>query len=191
MVTKKDLKKNKKEKILKVISSYVDDLMQLEITISNKITGEVKETNASNFLKDIGSMLINRDWGYSKMFNEIFLEQFMKPFIPEKTYNVLAFLILNRDKENCIFATAEVIAKHCNTSLKMVRIVLKDLINSKGITKIQNGVYQLNLDAIFSGKTTARKEAKDKFTKDFKFSFIEKERRTTNTNQRALRKKAN
>ncbi|TKX33282.1 hypothetical protein CQA75_08345 [Campylobacter taeniopygiae] len=165
--------------------------MQLEITISNKITGEVKETNASNFLKDIGSMLINRDWGYSKMFNEIFLEQFMKPFIPEKTYNVLAFLILNRDKENCIFATAEVIAKHCNTSLKMVRIVLKDLINSKGITKIQNGVYQLNLDAIFSGKTTARKEAKDKFTKDFKFSFIEKERRTTNTNQRALRKKAN
>ncbi|WP_454468892.1 replication/maintenance protein RepL [Campylobacter jejuni] len=188
MIAKKDLKKNKKQRILKVISSYVDDLMQLEITINNKITGEVKETNASNFLKDIGSMLINRDWGYSKMFNEIFLEQFMKPFIPEKTYNILAFLILNRDKENCIFATAETIAKHCNTSLKMVRIVLKDLINSKGIIKIQNGVYQINLDAIFSGKTTARKEAKDKFTKDFKFSFIEKEKGTRNTNQRVLRK---
>lgn len=123
------------------------------------------------------------------MFNEIFLEQWIKPFMPEKTYNVISFLLLNRDRENCIFATAETIAKHCDTTLITTQRILKDLIASQGIKKIQNGVYQINLDAIFSGKASAREQAKIKFTKDFKYTCDKIKQESANQKQRIARNK--
>ena len=103
-----------------------------------------------------------------KMFYENFLNQWIKPFLPEKTFNILSFLIVNMDKENCVFATAEIIAKNCDTTLLTAQKILKGLMTSGGITKIRNGVYQINTDCIFKGSHNQRVKAKEKFSKPFK-----------------------
>ncbi|TKX28265.1 hypothetical protein CQA38_08440 [Campylobacter sp. MIT 12-5580] len=127
-----------------------------------------------------------RDFNFMKMFDK-FLEVAIKPFMPEKTFNVLNFIILNADENNCIFSTAEMISKYCNTTLLTTQKILRELIKTGFIKKIQNGVYQINADILFRGSAKKRQLVKQKFEEKPKYTLAEKKEETKKTKQKARR----
>lgn len=109
--------------------------------------------------------IVERDANFMKMWIKSFLEQAIQPFMAEKTFEILSFLILNADKDNCIIETIKTIAKKCETTEFTVQRTLAKLIETGFLIKVRNGVYQINTDTLWRGTHSSRQAAKEKFTK--------------------------
>lgn len=148
------------QKLAKIRSTWNDK----ELWCLNKKTGETEKIDIDIFIG-----LTMRDTGFFKMFYQNFIEVLESYFSGSKfKVSVLKLLLLNADKENCIFATSAEMAKALNTTAPNVLKELKVLQNCGFIKKIKNGVYQINPDYLFKGSTGARQAAKEKFNKSLK-----------------------
>ncbi|TNB57170.1 replication/maintenance protein RepL [Campylobacter helveticus] len=162
MIAKNGIKKQVKitQKLAKIRSTWNDK----ELWCLNKKTGETEKIDIDIFIG-----LTMRDTGFFKMFYQNFIEVLESYFSGSKfKVSVLKLLLLNADKENCIFATSAEMAKALNTTAPNVLKELKALQNCRFIKKIKNGVYQINPDYLFKGSTGARQAAKEKFNKSLK-----------------------
>lgn len=162
MIAKNGIKKQVKitQKLAKIRSTWSDK----ELWCLNKKTGETEKIDIDIFIG-----LTMRDTGFFKMFYQNFIEVLESYFSGSKfKVSVLKLLLLNADKENCIFATSAEMAKALNTTAPNVLKELKALQNCGFIKKIKNGVYQINPDYLFKGSTGARQAAKEKFKKSLK-----------------------
>ncbi|MCR2060363.1 replication/maintenance protein RepL [Campylobacter helveticus] len=148
------------QKLAKIRSTWSDK----ELWCLNKKTGETEKIDIDIFVG-----LTIRDTGFFKMFYQNFIEVLESYFSGSKfKVSVLKLLLLNADKENCIFATSVEMAKALDTTQQNVSKELKALQNCGFIKKIKNGVYQINPDYLFKGSTGARQAAKEKFNKSLK-----------------------
>ncbi|EIT6714728.1 replication/maintenance protein RepL [Campylobacter upsaliensis] len=148
------------QKLAKIRSTWSDK----ELWCLNKKTGETEKIDIDIFIG-----LTMRDTGFFKMFYQNFIEVLESYFSGSKfKVSVLKLLLLNADKENCIFATSAEMAKALDTTQQNVSKELKALQDCGFIKKIKNGVYQINPDYLFKGSTGARQAAKEKFNKSLK-----------------------
>ncbi|EAL3911381.1 replication/maintenance protein RepL [Campylobacter upsaliensis] len=148
------------QKLAKIRSTWSNK----ELWCLNKKTGETEKIDIDIFVG-----LTMRDTGFFKMFYQNFIEVLESYFSGSKfKVSVLKLLLLNADKENCIFATSAEMAKALDTTQQNVSKELKALQNCGFIKKIKNGVYQINPDYLFKGSTGARQAAKEKFKKSLK-----------------------
>lgn len=110
-----------------------------------------------------------RDSNFMKMFYQNFIEVLENYFSGSSfKVKVLKLLLLNADKDNCVFATGAEMAQALNTTPQNVQKELKILQDCNFIKKIKNGVYQLNVDCVYKGNAGARQKAKAKFEKPLK-----------------------
>ena len=80
--------KNKLEK--PTIKTMVHKLKEINtIQTINETTGEVKTDQDYVIYK----LIKEGDFKFMKVFYENFLPQFLKPLLPEKTYNIISFLL--------------------------------------------------------------------------------------------------
>ncbi|NDJ28032.1 plasmid replication protein [Campylobacter sp. MIT 19-121] len=133
--------------------------------VVDKITGEV------NFIEVAGmtyKYMGERDFNFMKMFYENFINVLESYFQGSNfKVSVLKFLLLNADKQNCVFATSQEIANVLKTTQQAVAKEMKILQDCNFIKKVRNGVYQINADILFKGSAKKRQEVKEKFTTPF------------------------
>lgn len=89
-----------------------------------------------------------------------------------KRKEVVKWILANRNQENEIVATVDYIKEQCGVSKQTVVTVMKAMQNANLLHRIRNGLYTLDTDFIFAGKSEDRlnimfsyetiKEEKDK-----------------------------
>lgn len=105
-------------------------------TLVDQETGEVIEVD----------QITKRSYG-KKQFWKVYLLDFLQVLgiLDSKQIDVLIYILENTNSSNNIYiGTYRKIAKNTNVSLDTVRRVIKKLQENNFLSKIQNGVYQIN-----------------------------------------------
>jgi hypothetical protein len=73
-----------------------------------------------------------------------------------KRKEVVKWILANRNQDNQIVATVDFIKEECGVSKQTVVTVMKAMQDSNLLHRIRNGLYTLDTDFIFSGKSDDR-----------------------------------
>lgn len=138
-------------------------------TFYEKVVNEIGEVSFVETSGVVYKIMGERDCNFMKMFYENFINV-LEDYFSGSSFKVsiLKILLLNADKDNCIYATGAEIAESLNTTTPNVQKELKKLQDCNFIKKIKNGVYQLNVDCVYKGSAGQREKAKMKFSKPLK-----------------------
>jgi len=110
--------------------------------IVNKLTGETGE------FSELFSESAGKGWNitYPRVVSEVLVKTGGSP--------VLAWMLLNKDTNNLVIASARKISEMSEMSISTVERTLKLLKEQEIIRKVQNGVYMLNPKLLcWGGKT--------------------------------------